>query len=129
MRITSGAIQSIDPKDRPIEIIIRIFIFFCKNFGGWKGQCTGRLLELMRSRPARFDRCKSEITNFDSQVVVQENVVALKITVNNIFGVKITRNLQAKKKTCLRVFVLLFPSENRNLLHALGRLTCRLDEC
>lgn len=59
---------------------------------------TGRLLELVGSRPPRLDRRKTKIADFDRQVVVQENVVALEVAVDNVLGVQIAAEERNSKQ-------------------------------
>ena len=48
----------------------------------------------LRIFPARFDSSQAKIANFDAKVViVQENVVALEITMNDVLGMQILHAL------------------------------------
>ncbi len=41
----------------------------------------------MRAGPASFDSSQTEIANLHSEVIVQENIVALQVSVNDILSV------------------------------------------
>ena len=54
----------------------------------------------MRSRPTRLDGGKTEVPDFHRPVIVQENVVALKVTMYYVLGVQVTK-IRAKVQSFL----------------------------
>ena len=51
---------------------------------------TSRLLKLMRSRPARLYGRQTEIADFDGPIVMQENIVALQVTMYYVLSMQVT---------------------------------------